>query len=160
HVPFFLDDNTGRVLVDPQGAEMDIHRDFQEEFDHSVLSGSLELPGNVTSFLARHGVAPEHKIKVEEHCIKPKNALFILGTLAEKPSVAVHPSPSRQFPRKHHQLNLQPPGPTTKYTEKTTFTITTFNGDLASEKIVHLGGGNQPTHALDMTQQQKIAAAL
>src|SRR3989442_7552860 len=24
HVPFYLDDNTGRVLVDPRGAEMDI----------------------------------------------------------------------------------------------------------------------------------------
>ena len=36
HVPFFLDDNTGRVLVDPQGAEMDIHRDFHEEYSGSL----------------------------------------------------------------------------------------------------------------------------
>src|SRR6476469_5908840 len=31
HLPFYLDDNTGCVLVDPQDAEMDIHRDFHEE---------------------------------------------------------------------------------------------------------------------------------
>ena len=38
HVPFFLDDNTGRVLVDPQGAEMDIHRDSHDEFSTSIFS--------------------------------------------------------------------------------------------------------------------------
>ena len=32
HVPFFLDDNTGKVMVDPRGAELDLHRDFQQEF--------------------------------------------------------------------------------------------------------------------------------
>ena len=29
HVPFYLDDGTARVLVDPQGADLDIHRDFR-----------------------------------------------------------------------------------------------------------------------------------
>jgi E3 Ubiquitin ligase len=86
HVPFFLDDNTGRILVDPQGAEMSIHRDFSDEFSQSLFSSSLEIPSNVASFLYRHGVSGDHKFKVEEYCIKPKNALFVLGTLAENHS--------------------------------------------------------------------------
>jgi hypothetical protein len=53
-VPFFLDDNTGRVLVDPQGAEMQIHRDFCYEFSQSLFSSSLETPANIASFLSRH----------------------------------------------------------------------------------------------------------
>src|SRR5947209_2377590 len=50
HVPFYLDDNTGLVLVNPQGAEMDIHRDFHEEYSSSILFGQ-EIPENVRGFL-------------------------------------------------------------------------------------------------------------
>ncbi len=87
HVPFYLDDGSARVLVDPQGAEMDIHRDFQEEFSHSLFSSSLEIPTNVAAFLTGHGVETSAKVKVEEYCIKPKNALFVLGTLASNPGI-------------------------------------------------------------------------
>ncbi len=45
------------------------------------------------SFLARHGIATSNKIKVEEYCIKPKNSLFILGTLSENPGLEVGPQP-------------------------------------------------------------------
>jgi hypothetical protein len=88
HLPFFLDDNTGRVLVDPRGAELDLHRDFQEEFNTSFFSRN-ETPTSVDSFLARHGVATCNRIKIEECCIKPKNALFILGTLGDNPGLEV-----------------------------------------------------------------------
>jgi hypothetical protein len=88
HLPFFLDDNTGRVLVDPRGAELDLHRDFQEEFNASFFSRN-ETPASVDSFLARHGVATCNRIKIEECCIKPKNALFILGTLGDNPGIEV-----------------------------------------------------------------------
>jgi len=73
HLPFFLDDNTGKVLVDPRGADLDLHRDFQQEFCDSLFTTKDEAPGNVRSFLARHGVSTTNKIKVEESCIKPKN---------------------------------------------------------------------------------------
>lgn len=88
HLPFFLDDNTGRVLVDPRGAELDLHRDFQEEFNTSFFSRN-DSPTSVDSFLARHGVATSNRIKIEECCIKPKNALFILGTLGDNAGIEV-----------------------------------------------------------------------
>ncbi len=93
HVPFFVDDNTGRLLVDPRGADIDLHRDFQEEFNGSFFSTRDDAPGNVNSFLSRHGVVTSNRIKVEEYCIKPKNSLFILGTLAENPGIEVAPRP-------------------------------------------------------------------
>src|SRR5690349_334549 len=37
HVPFYVDDNTGRVLVDPRGAEMDLHCDLHEQYDSSAF---------------------------------------------------------------------------------------------------------------------------
>jgi hypothetical protein len=96
HVPFFLDDNTGRVLVDPRGAELDIHRDFHEEFCDSFFSTRDPAPDSVRNFLARHGIVTNNKIRVEEFCVKPKNALFILGTLAENPGIEVAPHPMRE----------------------------------------------------------------
>ena len=38
HVPFFLDDNTATVMVDPRGADLDLHRDFHEEFSDSFFT--------------------------------------------------------------------------------------------------------------------------
>ncbi len=82
YVPFFVDDSTGRLLVDPQGADLDVHRTFRDEFDKSLF-GSNMFPENVMQFLARNGVGASGSIRLEEHCIEPKYPLFILGTLAQ-----------------------------------------------------------------------------
>jgi len=93
HVPFFLDDNTGKIMVDPRGADLDLHRDFQQEFCDSFFTTKEEAPPNVRSFLSRHGISTTNKIKVEEFCIKPKNALFLLGTLDDNPGLELAPEP-------------------------------------------------------------------
>ncbi len=97
HLPFFVDDNSGRLLVDPRGADLDLHRDFEQQFCDSFFTTKDPAPANVLSFLARHGIVTSNKIKVEEFCIKPKNALFILGTLSENPGGEVGPEPIRRF---------------------------------------------------------------
>ncbi len=106
HVPFFVDDNTGRLLVDPRGADLDLHCDFNEQFNGSFFSNNDVAPGNVNSFLSCHGVVTGNKIKVEEYCIKPKNSLFILGTLAENPGIEVGPKPV-QDPEAIHSFSRQ-----------------------------------------------------
>ena len=93
HLPFFLDDNTGKVLVDPRGADLDLHQDFHQEFCDGFFTTKEEAPPNVRSFLSRHGISTTNKIKVEEFCIKPKNALFLLGTLDENPGLELTPEP-------------------------------------------------------------------
>ena len=93
HVAFFIDDNTGKVMVDPRGADLDLHRDFQQEFCDGFFTSKEEVPPNVHSFLSRHVINTRHKIKVEEFCIKPKNALFLLGTLDENPGLELAPEP-------------------------------------------------------------------
>lgn len=85
YVPFFVDDSTGRLLIDPQGADLDVHRTFRDEFDRSLF-GSNMFPENVTQFLARNGVGANGNIRLEEHAIEPGHPLFILGTLAENPN--------------------------------------------------------------------------
>src|SRR5262249_16410973 len=74
---------------------LDIHRDFHDEFSTSVFSSELAIPSNITAFLQMHGVPTERRTKIDEYCIKPKNALFILGTLAHNPGIEVSALPHR-----------------------------------------------------------------
>ena len=83
YVPFFVEDATGDALVDPQGAELDIHRNFHDELGDSFFSTSGMMPKNVSAFLLRYGLLGTEKIRLEEYCIKPSDPLFILGTLCQ-----------------------------------------------------------------------------
>src|SRR5947209_16568 len=107
HVGFYLDDNTGKVLVNPDGAEMEIHRDFHEEYNGSFFSSSVDVPANIAAFLARYSVATDKKLKIEEYCIKPKNSLFILGTLAENPGLQVSAAPIDNTSGGQYKLNMK-----------------------------------------------------
>ena len=168
HLPFFLDDNTGRMLIDPRGADLDLHRDFQQEFCDSFFTTKDPAPETVRNFLARHGVMTNNKIKVEEFCIKPKNALFTLGTVAENTALEVTPQPIRDSEEigslsiGKFSLSLTPIG------------FNSIGGDDsipvlaepvairadALHEVVRLPSGSSPMKSSEMTQQQKIAAAL
>jgi hypothetical protein len=109
YVPFFVEDATGQLLIDPQGADFDIERNFKEEFDRSFFSGDRNvLPENVANFLARNGISFNENTRVEEYCIKPDNPLFVFGTLCtdtnpETWDPAPHIAAGTSF---HAQLNF------------------------------------------------------
>src|SRR5260221_3235252 len=91
HLPFFIDDSTGQLLVEPLGADLDLHRDFREEYVSSFFSSSLSsdgdgVPPRVSVFLSRHGIAPARRLPVEDGSIKPEDALFVAGPLTENPA--------------------------------------------------------------------------
>jgi hypothetical protein len=162
-MPFYLEDNTGRVLVNPQGAEMEIHRDFHDEFSQSMFSSRLETPANVTGFLMRHGVSTDSKIKVEEYCIKPKNALFVLGTLAENPGLTVSSTPVRSLPIARHSVSLGLPivlSFNTLSVEVSGSSSFTTCKDGVRQEFLQSSGSSEPAHRLDPEQQAKMAAVL
>jgi hypothetical protein len=176
HVPFFLDDNTGRVLVDPRGADLDIHRDFHQEFCDSFFTIKEAAPDNVHSFLARHGIVTSNKIRVEEFCLKPKNSLFILGTLAENPGLEVTPEPI------YETVDCTPTGSFThpfavvarNSVPASAPTLASKAGDLSPASgvtvqqeveivkpaVIRISSDSPATNSIEMTQQQRIAAAL
>jgi hypothetical protein len=167
HVPFFLDDNTGKVMVDPRSAELDLHRDFQQEFCDSFFSFKGEAPPNVHSFLSRHGIMTNNKIKVEEFCIKPKNSLFLLGTLDENPGLELTPQAIPD--EEHHTLTFEKAlwfNPAQSELGKTALSFVTGGSThtdaslAASTQVVRLTPETPSTKLADMSQQQKIAAAL
>lgn len=196
HVPFFLDDNTGKVMVDPRGAELDLHRDFQQEFCDGFFTTKQGAPPNVQNFLLRYGVSTRNKIKVEEYCIKPKNALFVLGTLDENPGLEVSSNPiqepepitagsSSTFSFSLGSSALSFMGTRSGPGGSSFATLTSgrcseddrsederlmeavlrkpgFDGSSAAQasQVIHLSPPAAPGDATEMTQQQKVAAAL
>jgi len=70
--PFFLDDGTGTVMVYPKGAELM----FPPSSDRSEYE---KLAFSLTRYSEG---APEF---AQEHCIKPGDTIFVLGTLQENP---------------------------------------------------------------------------
>ena len=84
-VPFFLDDSTGKVLINPQGAELDVHRNFTDEVQTSGFGKGSLIPENIRKFVALRGLLSGDKIRLEERIIKPGYPLFVYGTLGENP---------------------------------------------------------------------------
>jgi hypothetical protein len=181
HVPFFLDDNSAKVMVDPRGADLDLHCDFHEEFCDSFFTTKQEAPDNVRGFLQRHGVSTTNKIKVEEFCIKPKNSLFVLGTLDENPGIELTPQPIQD----DEAISLISRGGLSLSLGRAGLSFATEGGNgfeglltgglqhdpkydstyqkaisQTSARVVRLSPDAGSTKTEDMTQQQKIAAAL
>ena len=145
HLPFFIDDSTGQLLVEPLGADLDLHRDFREEYSPSFFSSNFsnpdDVPPRVSVFLSRHGIVPARRVRIEERSIKPDDALFIAGTLTENPGVQV-----RSFsPRTDYSHNSAP---------------INSSEQLPVPLIIKLANGEAPSTTPEMSQQAKIAAAL
>ena len=182
HVPFYLDDNTGRMLVDPQGANLDLQCEIQEEFNTLRFSNRLNLPANIASFLSRHGVATDRSVKIEEYCIKPKSFLFVLGTLTANPGLNASASPvptvagdtgSFTSPLSSSEagkgatttraamvskvVEALRPSASTGSTVGVAYDSGAGDGTV---EVIRLGSGERPSEASAMTQQEKIAAAL
>ena len=81
YAPFFLDDGTGRVMVDPRGAETELRPSVDDEYSPS--SGDAFT----RHFLVRHGVSSEYPAHLEEYCIRAGDHLYVLGTLRENPGL-------------------------------------------------------------------------
>jgi hypothetical protein len=173
HLPFFVDDNTGRMLVDPRGADLDLHCDFKQEFCDSFFTTNDAAPDNVRGFLARHGVVTNNKIKVEEFCIKPRNALFILGTLGDNPGLEVAPQPvpdnvaissfsssSSGFSLSLGSLSFLATSRVKDFDEPSFTERFAIPSNAPQAQPAYLAMEDRPRKAADMTQQQRIAAVL
>ncbi len=114
YVPFFVDDSTGQMLVNAQGAQLDVHCNFKDEIRSSFFGGKDMVPPNVSRFLMRYGLVGVEGIRLEEYCIKPDYPLFVLGTLGRTPDQQQQQwTPDSHIPRSQssHSLNLSLVGP-------------------------------------------------
>jgi len=92
--PFYLKDDTGGVLIDSKGANVNVSRDF--EFKPGF---GRKTPDAIINFLNAKGMSrktlfgfvsfgPDEKnMRYREHFIAPKDKLYIMGTAADNPFV-------------------------------------------------------------------------
>lgn len=89
NAPFFVQDDTGKVLVDPKDAEISISPDFNLET--GGLFGKA-LPEKLEQFLKENNVAYKtflgnKRLKFTEYSIAPKDKVYVLGTAGDNPHV-------------------------------------------------------------------------
>ena len=140
--PFILNDATGRILVDPVGAEMDWPHDTYEEYGKTLLSTHTDVPAALEEFLARHKVKAGAAVRVEEYLIGPGAEVYVRGL-------------------KCGNLEFRSPAEAQTQTEKSS-----RNKDVriapkvSGTKIVRLSPEAQPVPAREMSMQSRVAAAL
>jgi hypothetical protein len=105
YVPFFVQDDTGRMLVNPQGADMDVHRNFKDEFGTSFFGNGNIMSDTARTFLLRNGISGG-EVRLEEFCIKPEYPLFVFGTLGEN-SARGRSTPERHVSATSSSINLR-----------------------------------------------------
>jgi hypothetical protein len=153
HLPFFIDDGTGQLLIEPLGADLDLRRDFREEYVSSFFSSNLDgVPPRVSVFLSRHGIVPARRLRIEERLIRPEDALFIAGTLTENPGVQVRPFSPREV-RTEVRTEARVDAPMSD-------TRTDRFSKQPAPQVIKLQSGADPSTTQEMSQQAKIAAAL
>ncbi len=81
YAPFFLDDGTGRLMVDPRGAEMELRPSVDEEYSPATGDAFTR------HFLVRRGLSSSLPATLQEYCIRPGDQLFVLATLRENPGL-------------------------------------------------------------------------
>ncbi len=147
HLPFFVEDSAGQVLVEPAGAEFDLRQSALTEYgQRSTSLNSENIPPTVNRFLARHGVALDRPTRIEERALQPQMPLLVAGTLVKNPGVEVRPPTL--------------PGEDTHSEDVAPMVTGNFGAPLVRPEIIKLSGGPAPSSTRQMTQQAKIAAAL
>jgi E3 Ubiquitin ligase len=155
HLPFYVDDSTGQLLIEPLGADLDLHQGFREEYTASLFSSTTlskadDIPPRISIFLSRHDIVPAHRLRIEERLIKPEDTLFITGTLTENPGVQVRPFSPR---------DITPRDASTNEIRKVASSNNSLQ-QLSTPQVIRLQSGAAPTSTQEMSQQAKIAAAL
>ncbi len=84
--PFYLKDNTGQVLVDPDDAEISIPLSYEYK------SGfGKSTPGTIKTFLSGINVSSNtlfglnRNLRYREYFIKPQENLYVIGTAGDNP---------------------------------------------------------------------------
>ncbi|MFZ3340990.1 MAG: GIDE domain-containing protein [Terriglobales bacterium] len=153
HVTFLIQDETGELLVEPSGAELDLGQNFGEEYGSPSLPSETsnqisnnEIVPAVSSFLARNGISLDRPTRVEEYCLEPETSVVITGTVTRNSGV---PADSLASTFASSSRNAQP-----------AIAKAAANLPPQQPEIVRLASGSAVQSTTQMSQQAKIAAAL
>jgi len=110
YCPFWLDDGTGKIMVFPQGAELNLPVNY--EFQTGL---GKSLPNNIVFFMMRNGLEysglfGEYRLRFKEWFVLPDHPVCVLGT-AKKASDPVSEHKKKLVQRleeiKHDPLQMR-----------------------------------------------------
>jgi len=80
---FLLKDDSGRIFIPPNNAEVDIPKTYE-----SIIKHDSDIPSHVMDFLNKHkikfkgGITGKHKsLRLREYRIDPNDTLYVLGSM-------------------------------------------------------------------------------
>jgi hypothetical protein len=184
-VPFCMDDGTGKLLVDAEGAELEIPPDYSGEEGGEQYGGrggigprlaaamnpEISVSDAVAHFLARHGISHEGRVKVEERSVKAGDRLFIVGTVAENIRGQVESetaertaylSASAAQVQRDVVLSTSLPSSERKLIASTPHAAPPDSTEPATEgqTVVLMKGSNNPTFFISTFSQQQVLGEL
>jgi len=77
YAPFYLEDETGRVMIDPRGAGLDLPAAYEEEVEGEGIGQCAQR------FLNRHALSAKGVTSIREYAIRPGDSLFVVGHLRD-----------------------------------------------------------------------------
>jgi hypothetical protein len=77
YAPFYVEDDTGRVMIDPRGAGIELPAAYEEQIAGEGINECARR------FLSRHGLSTYGISNLREYAIKPGDSLFVVGHLRE-----------------------------------------------------------------------------
>ncbi len=134
---------SGRILVDPRGAHVDLPRDTYEEYGKTLLATLTDIPPGLDAFLKRNKVDASAALRVGEYLLAPGAEIFVHGVAVANPALARSSEPSSLEKDKKPAGKTAPPAP-----------------HPVAAQVIRLSPepGNRP--ATEMTMQSRVAAAL
>ncbi|HJT24847.1 MAG TPA: GIDE domain-containing protein, partial [bacterium] len=90
--PFFMQDETGTVMVAPEGSKAVIPDDYRLE-----TGLFTDVPPHIEAFMGRNGLSCrgffgfEKKLRFTEHNLKPTEQVFVMGTCQETAALPASP---------------------------------------------------------------------
>jgi len=162
YLPFFVEDSTGRLLIDPAGAELDLPGNFHEESSRASLSSSqASFSSRAVDFLARHEIAQDRPTRIAECFVQPDDSIFITGTICENRRSNPKPaSAGKNLTQDCDLPQIDLPGTDLLDTDSPGKEPANPAQSSRHLEVVRLSGATAPSSTLQMTQQSKIAAAL
>jgi E3 Ubiquitin ligase len=133
---------SGRILVDPRGAKVDLPRDSYEEYGKTLLATFTDISPGLDAFLKRNKVDASAAIRVEEYLLAPASEVFVEGVAVANPAVE----------KQREELFLKAKAPALKTTAAVESAVT--------PQVIHLSPETANRPATEMTMQSRVAAAL
>lgn len=79
HVPFFIKDESGKIILDPNGAEFDMRNSVKKRVKPNIIGGKIK------DLIEKYEIKYQSEMTMLENHISPNSKLLIIGSVKDNP---------------------------------------------------------------------------